>query len=308
MCHLTFVQNMNTIVLGNIVHICRGGFMKNDVVKYANWLNNLSFNGFGQVDFNLFMYLCAELKDEGTDAKVLDFKDMRKKVGLESHSNARLASDLDRMTTKLLKVTCRIETESEIIKFVLFPTFKIDEDAGTLTVAVNPEFKFVLNSVASQFTQFELREFVELDSRYAKTLYRLLKQFKTTGDRTIKVDEFREKLGVPKSYPNRNVASQIIEPTVATLRNSFPDLKYEVIKASRRGSPVRAYRFSFTPEAPDRQRTIEEWQKDSQPKRQKKPGFNDFEQHEYDFDQLERDLLSANPDYTDGGTEDGEIH
>ena len=265
--------------------------MKNDVVKYANWLNNLTFNGFGQIDFNLFMYLCAELKDEGTDAKVLNFSDMRKKVGLENYSNIRLADDLDRMTTKLLRVTCRIETETEVIKFVLFPTFKINEDEGTLTVAVNPEFKFVLNSVTSQFTQFELKEFVELDSKYAKTLYRLLKQFKTTGDRTIKVDEFREKLGVPKSYPNRNVASQIIEPTVQTLRNSFPDLKYEVIKASRRGSPVRAYRFSFTPEAPDRQRTLEEWQKDSRKEGKKQNPFLDIQNHEYDFDQLEKELL-----------------
>lgn len=265
--------------------------MKNDVVKYANWLNNLTFNGFGQIDFNLFMYLCAELKDEGTDAKVLNFSDMRKKVGLENYSNIRLADDLDRMTTKLLRVTCRIETETEVIKFVLFPTFKINEDEGTLTVAVNPEFKFVLNSVTSQFTQFELKEFVELDSKYAKTLYRLLKQFKTTGDRTIKVDEFREKLGIPKSYPNRNVASQIIEPTVQTLRNSFPDLKYEVIKASRRGAPVRAYRFSFTPEAPDRQRTLEEWQKDSSKEGKKQNPFLDIQNHEYDFDQLEKELL-----------------
>ena len=267
--------------------------MKKEIVKYSNWLNNLSFNGFGQIDFNLFMYLCAELKDEGTGEKVLSFPEMKKKVGLESHSNIRLANELDKMTNKLLKVTCRIETDSEIIKFVLFPTFKINDEEGTLTVAVNPEFRFVLNSVASQFTQFELKEFVELDSRYAKTLYRLLKQYKTTGDRTIKVDEFREKLGIPKSYPNRNVAVQIIEPTVKALRNSFPDLKYEVLKASKQGSPVRAYRFSFTPEAPDRQLTIEEWQKGHEATKKKKASFTQgYIKSDYgDLDDLESQII-----------------
>lgn len=236
--------------------------MKRDIVKYSNWLNNLSFYGFGQIDFNLFMYLCAELKDEGIDTKEFTFSDIRERAGLKKHSNIMIADELDRMTTKLMKVTCRIETDSEIIKFVLFPTFKINEDEGLLTVAVNPEFRFVLNGVASQFTQFELQEFVALESKYAKTLYRLLKQYKTTGDRTIKADEFRERLGIPKSYPNKDIAAKIIEPTVQSLKKcSFPDLRYEVIKASKPGAPVRAYRFSFTPEAPDRQLTIEEWQK-----------------------------------------------
>ena len=247
--------------------------MKNDIVKYANWLNNLSFNGFGQTDFNLFMCLCAELKDEGDTTKAIPFSVIRTKAGIETHSNLRLADELDKMTNKLLKVTCRIETDSEIIKFVLFPTFKINEDEGLLTVAVNPEFRFVLNGVASQFTQFELQEFVALESKYAKTLYRLLKQYKTTGDRTIKADEFRDRLGIPKSYPNKAIASKIIDPTVRVLQNSFPDLKYEVIKASKQGSPVRAYRFSFTPEAPDRQLTIEEWQKGREAAKKKQGSF-----------------------------------
>lgn len=270
--------------------------MGKDIVKYSNWLNNLSFAGFGQVDFNLFMYLCAEMKNEDVRERQFSFTEIRSNAGLERHSNSMIAAELDRMTSKLMRVTCRIETDSEIIKFVLFPTFRINEDEGLLTVAVNPEFKFVLNSLASQFTQFELQEFVRLESKYAKTLYRLLKQYKTTGDRTIKADEFREKLCIPKSYPNKDIAAKIIEPTIRVLANSFPDLQYEVIKASRKGAPVRAYRFSFSPEAPDRQRTLfdsDRKQPEGQQTRsgQKKNAFNRIEQHDYDFNEIEAAIL-----------------
>ena len=263
-----------------------------DIVKYSNWLNNLSFYGFGQVDFNLFMFLCAEMKDEGNRTKAFSFSEIREGAGLKQHSNLMIANELDRMTTKLLRVTCRIETASEIVKFALFPTFRINDVEGVLEVAVNQEFQFVLNSVASQFTQFELREFVRLDSKYAKTLFRLLKQFKTTGDLTIRADDFRKKLEIPASYPNKDISAKIIEPTVRALKGSFPDLQYEVLKASKRGAPVRGYKFSFTPEAPERQRTLKDWQKE---KKAGKNYNNQFElQRDYDKESLaaqERILL-----------------
>ena len=266
--------------------------MNTDIVKYSNWLNNLSFAGFGQTDFNLFMVLCAEMKDRGTTERTFTFSDLKKKAGIETHSNTRTAEELDKMTDKMQKVVCKIRTDSELIKFVLFPTFRINDEEGTLTVAVNKDFQFVLNSLASQFTTFELQEFVQLDSRYAKTLYRLLKQFKTTGDLTISADDFRARLNIPKSYPTKAISARIIEPTIRALHDSFPDLKCEVLHASKPGRPVRSYRFSFTPDAPERQRDLTDWQKE---KKVRKNYNNQFElQRDYDKESLaaqERILL-----------------
>ena len=246
-----------------------------DIVKYSNWLNNVTFTGFGQTDYNLFMALCAAMKDKGTNEYSFTFTEIRKKAGLEGTlSNARTITALDGMTDKMQRVVCKIRTDTEIIKFVLFPTFKIDGENGILTVAVNKDFQFVLNGLAGQFTMFELREFVQLDSKYAKTLYRLLKQFRTTGDLTINADDFRKKLDIPKSYPNKNIKPQIIDPTIRELKDSFPDLECTPLKASKRGAPVYAYRFSFTPEAPERQRTLSDWQKE---KKTTKIRNNNFE-------------------------------
>lgn len=239
--------------------------MKLDIVKYSNWLNNITFTGFGQTDYNLFMVLCAAMKDKGTNEYTFSFTEIREKAGLEgSLSNSRMITALDSMTDKMQRVVCKIRTDTEIVKFVLFPTFRIDGENGLLTVAVNKDFQFVLNGLAGQFTMFELQEFVKLDSKYAKTLYRLLKQFRTTGDLTIKVEDFRNKLDIPKSYPKRNIKPQIIDPTIRALKESFPDLECTPLKASKRGAPVYAYRFSFTPEAPDRQRTMADWQKEKE--------------------------------------------
>lgn len=270
--------------------------MKLDIVKYSNWLNNLSFIGFSQTDYDLFMTLCAAMKDKGTSEYTFSFTEIREKAGLKrTLSNDRTVAALDSMTDKMQKVVCKIRTDTEIIKFVLFPTFRIDREKGLLTVAVNKDFQFVLNSLANQFTMFELQEFVQLESKYAKTLYRLLKQFKTTGDLTIKAEDFRAKLDIPKSYPNKNIKPQIIDPTIRALSASFPDLECEPLKASKRGAPVYAYRFSFTPEAPDRQRTLFDSDQ-SQPRKTSGSGkiknqFNNIEQHDYDFQSIEDAIL-----------------
>ena len=56
--------------------------------------------------------------------------------------------------------------------FNLFSRFTIDKDQQTLTVRVNPEFTWLLNEFTDKlkgYTVFELKEFIELQSKYAKT-------------------------------------------------------------------------------------------------------------------------------------------
>ena len=221
----------------------------NKVIKYDNFMNRLRFSNFTQVDLNFLMSLCSQMKEQNTNRMSFSFRELREMSGYtKSNSIKQFDSELERMNEKLMKITCRMRTETKIIMFVLFPTFDIDLEEQLLTVSVNEDFKFVLNQITKNFTRFELGEFVSLGSKYSKNLYRLLKQYRSTGRYEVTVTDFREIMCCPVSYSNKYLMDLIIRPSLQELGNYFQDLQCETKYARKRGRPVTGYVFTFTPE------------------------------------------------------------
>lgn len=221
----------------------------NEIVKYDNYMNNLKFTGFTTTDFNFLMALCSRMRDKETNKIVFSFAELRNITNYKkSNSIKQFVADLEHMNEKLMKVTCRLRTETEIIMFVLFPTFVINLNKQTLTVAVNEHFKFILNELIKNFTRFELKDFIGLQSKYSKTLFRLLKQFKTTGNYEVALNDFIAKMDIPKSYRIKDITDKIINPTLKELQNYFQGLQCTVQYAHKRGKPVSGYIFTFKPE------------------------------------------------------------
>ncbi len=220
----------------------------NEIVKYDNYMNSLKFTGFTTTDFNFLMLLCSKMRDKDVTELTISFDELRLKTGYTQHSVKQFVSDLKRMNDKLMKITCSLETETEIIMFVLFPTFKVNLENQMLTVCVNEEFKFILNNLVKNFTRFELKDFISLQSKYSKTLFRLLKQFKTTGNYEVTLNDFRTKMDCPKAYNNKQFMQNIINPSLKELKNYFKDLQCTVQHEHKRGKPVSGYTFTFTPE------------------------------------------------------------
>ena len=222
----------------------------NEIVKYDNYMNSLKFTGFTAVDFNFLMMLCSKLRDKDVSEITIPFSELREKTGYTQCSVKQFVSDLKRMNDKLMKITCSLETKSEIIMFVLFPIFVINLDNQELTVSVNEKFRFILNELIKNFTRFDLDEFVQLDSKYSKTLYRLLKQYRHTGQYEVSLEDFRLKLDVPEVYTDRRIMDKIINPALKELKANecFQNLECIVQYARKRGRPVIGYIFTFTPE------------------------------------------------------------
>ncbi len=214
-------------------------------------MNGLKFSGFTTIDFNFLMALCSRMRDIGTNEITFSFLELRNITNYKkSNSIKQFIKDLEHMNEKLMKVTCKLRTETKIIMFVLFPTFEIDTEKQELTVAVNEKFRFILNELVKNFTRFDLNEFVKLDSKYSKTLYRLLKQFKTTGVFEVKLNDFRKKVDCPASYSTKYIMDKIIKPSLKELQNYFNDLQCTVKYEHKRGRPVEGYIFTFKPEQP----------------------------------------------------------
>ncbi len=220
----------------------------NEIVKYDNYMNSLRFTGFTVTDFNFLMALCSRMRDKDITEITIPFEELRLKTAYTRTSIQKFRADLERMNEKLMRVTCKLRTETKTIMFVLFPTFEIDMEKQELTVVVNEKFKFILNELVKNFTRFDLKEFIKLDSKYSKSLYRLLKQFKSTGILEISLNEFRGKMDIPSTYTNRDVMSKVINPTLEELQNYFQNLQCTVKYEHKRGKPVSGYIFTFTPE------------------------------------------------------------
>lgn len=263
---------------------------KKNIVKYHNDLNSITFHNFGHIDFDLFMVLCSKTRDMQGETVSIPFDELRRLSGFNPHwSEEQFVKSLTSMNRKQLLSYGMVENSRFIDMFILFPRLIIDRENRVLLAYVNKDYRYILNDLTKNFTRFELQEFVSLDSKYAKTLYRLLKQFRTTGVYVTTIEEFKRVMAVPEKYQNKKVMQKVVEPSVKALKPYFDNLICEVLYKPERGRPVKGYKFTFTPEKAQKQ--IQE--KPEERKSQGLNSFHNFEQRDYDYDDLEKKLTGV---------------
>ena len=168
------------------------------------------------------------------------------------------------LSDKILNYNIKYTTATKAYAFVCFEKLVFDYKTNTIEITAQQDFYELITNYQLGFTRFELLEFVNINSKYAKTLYRLLKQFRNSGVVTLfrnKWDEFCEIMQIPKGYPQHNIDARILKPCIKELsaerdlfnnnRNIFENLTYKKIKDPNgrgRGGKVIGIEFYFTPE------------------------------------------------------------
>lgn len=289
-------------------------FSVSEIVKYDNYLNQLALSGFSAVELDLLMTICAKMKNQELNSVKLSFDEIRGLAAYSKNSNDELIKSLKETNIKLSRIACTLENESDVIQFVLFTTFWIQKREKALIIQVNPDFRFVLNALDKNFTRFELSEFIRLNGRYPKQLYRLLKQFRSTGVFRISLQDLREKMDIPETYDIRDIREKVLKPAIKEISPYFEDLKFEAKKEKRRGNPVTGYEFTFKKEnvknikddvAGSSKENIKKTsnKKGNKDSGKKKGNFYNFEQrNDYDYKELERQLLNMD-DLSDYGVD-----
>ncbi|BEG57228.1 hypothetical protein NHP21005_09160 [Helicobacter sp. NHP21005] len=114
-----------------------------------------------------------------------------------------------------------------------------------------PYFGYLLNYLHGNFTSFELLEFQNISGKYAKTLYRLLKQWKSTGvPPKMEWREFRELMGISDNIKLLRVLERdILKPATQELHklSHFENLCYEKLKTKGMGNRITHIQFYFQP-------------------------------------------------------------
>ena len=220
-------------------------------MRVSNEFNTVPLRKFTATELDLLFSIMTQMRDRGTDQIVFTFADLKflSKYNKETAISS-FARDLASTYDKLIALNVKIGDSKRYGKFVFFTDYWIDEEEQTISIRTNKRYSGLINDLLGlQYTKIELNEVTSLRSSYSKNLYRLLKQYRTTGKMVKRVEDFRELLDIPESYQFGQVNQKVIKVAVSELKPYFKNLRFKAIKGNgSKSKKVVRVEFYFKPE------------------------------------------------------------
>ena len=228
--------------------------LSNEIVKYDPELNTIPLRKFTPVEMNLFFSIVSRMRDKGDETVRFSFDQLKELSAYKPTANNRFIDDIESTYQKILGLRFGRRSKDGLYRefFVMFTEFEINGHADDpyVDIKIYPKAIKLLNELES-WVRYALSEFRDLKSSYAKTMFRLLKQFRTTGYAYFSVADFNELLDVPKSYKSSNINQSVLKPIKEELTPLFRGLTVRKKYGKGRGKPVIGYSFTWKPEKKD---------------------------------------------------------
>lgn len=207
-----------------------------EIVRYNTDLNTKVFlKNFNALNLNTFITLVALAREKELETIVIPFAMLKKAMLYTSNNEENFIKVLRETNRKILNSVCEIETDEKIEQFVFFTSFVISKKNRALTIKVNEDYMYILNDF-NRFTEFGLNNFIKLNSKYVKILYKELMQFKKTGKMFLKMEDFRKKLDIPNTLNFAKIKERILLPSVQEFSLLFK--KYRIIVTYNNGDEI----------------------------------------------------------------------
>lgn len=218
---------------------------KSEIVVH-NEFNEVSMRQWTAKEMDLFIAIVSKVMNKKQDVVTLDTEELRTIIS-EKKNLDRWKETVVSVVNKIAELKYHSYTDKAYSLVFPFSKFDVFFDEKKIEIKVSEHFEKIVNVILKngEFTFYELEEFVQIKSTYAKTMYRHLKQWRTTGKAEFPIERFREMLDVPESYTSGEVTRRVVFQIMKELSPFFEDLKYEVIKGSGRGTPIKSYVFKF---------------------------------------------------------------
>ena len=228
--------------------------LSNEIVKYDPELNTIPLRKFTPVEMNLFFSIVSRMRDKGDETVRFSFDQLKELSAYKPTANNRFIDDVESTYQKILGLRFGRRSKDGLHRefFVMFTEFEINghADGPYVDIKIYPKAIKLLNELES-WVRYALSEFRNLKSSYAKTMFRLLKQFRTTGYAYFSVADFNELLDVPKSYKSSNINQSVLKPIKEELTPLFRGLTVRKKYGKGRGKPVIGYSFTWKSEKKD---------------------------------------------------------
>ena len=195
----------------------------------------------------MFFAVIMAVSGHGDELVELSYADIKSTIGYRHTTDKDFCDWLNAFCKKLASIHFTVTSDCGFVRIPIFATFSSRIADKTLKVATNKYFVPFFNDLFGNFTVLNYQTFAGLASKYSKTLYRNLLQYKN-GDGWWRVDigTFRELFDVPASYDGNKIVDKIVKPAVKELSACFESLDYELERLPARGSPLAGIKFIFT--------------------------------------------------------------
>ncbi|MEJ6348818.1 replication initiation protein [Holzapfeliella sp. He02] len=224
----------------------------NEITRYDIELNTIPLGKLKAPEMNLFFSIITKMKDQKSNVVRFYLNDLKELAEYKVKGHQRFLKLIRDTYSKLLTLNFgyKSKTGTREEHFVLFTKFVIDQDEEKqdyVDIQIFEDAIPLLNDL-DQWVRYSLHEFNSLKSTYAKTLFRLLKQYRTTGFFKINKKEFNELMAIPEKYQQFDINRRILKPSMEQLSPFFENLKLEKHFAKKQGRPLIGYTFTFKPE------------------------------------------------------------
>ena len=214
-----------------------------EIVKYNNDMNDVVFADFTDTELKIFFAICSQIRDKQNNEVVFTFDQLKSLTDEKRHySTTEYAQLMESIYHKMLHLSFKYDDgHDKAGEFLIFQSYERSLAQETITVRVADRYVYFFNELTSRFTRFELNEFVNLPGKYSKLLFRLLKQYKSTGVAIYDFSKLRLLLDVPENYQNKAVTQRVIDPSVEKLRKlyAFRNLTYSYTYNKRAISGIK---------------------------------------------------------------------
>lgn len=231
-----------------------------DLVVYGNDFNFMPLPKLTENEMNFFMAIITRLREKRE--LEFNFSDFAYDLHLKSNLSAyELEQTFYKLAEKMLDFKVKYTTKNSAYAFVCFEQMRLEFSTNKLEITAQKDFYELIANLQLGFTQFELKEFIGIKGKYAKNLYRLLKQLRSTGFLKMQWEDFCNIMQIPTSYKISHIDQKILNPAIAELSAEptlfdnkttiFKNLTYKKVKDPKgrgRGGKVIGIEFYFTPE------------------------------------------------------------
>ncbi len=235
----------------------------NTYITYHNNTNKVNLGKLSEREANLLFAIFQRLKDQGNTLIRFEPQDLKRMIMVKSNlTNRQLLQILKNLLDNISGANFWIikehvengEVYEDHKSYMLFKQFEIrihkpTQNIEYLEVQLNDSYQYLLNNLGmgGQYTSFKLLEFQRVRGKYAKTLYRLLKQYKSTGILSVEWSQFRELLDIPKDYTMPNIDKFVLKIALKELRKIYPfeHLSYKKERKSHDKRKVTHIDFYF---------------------------------------------------------------
>lgn len=193
------------------------------------------------LEMRLFLAMVVQVHKDDKDFKTYKVR-VRELMDAGGGMSENIYHRLDVITDQLIKRYMRVPLdEGGFTKIGFVSKVEYKKRKGMVELRFDPDLKPYLLQLKEQFTIYDIRNVLSLQSSHSVRIYELLKQFERIGERTIEVERLKEMLGLIGKYRSYNYFKKrvILQAQLELQKKCDISFEFEEQKEGRRVFSIR---------------------------------------------------------------------